>query len=255
MARKGVELFNKATFEEALPKLKATNKPAWRCIGLDKGEYAYLISLGSNKPASVYVRSSVDVTGWSRATGEDSIRAFVVESTPSCSVCYRNNNRVVKCEDRNGQFFCPKCNQVRVANDLHFPSLSGKVNRWTTRLPGWQDRMNEIIRFLAQMAVRIDVCPKCSGHGLVRLNKVKKAGPNKGRWFMACKESDCYFEWMTQRDNDDDQEDDTTPRCPGCDGKTIREFTVKKEGPNKGRKFLKCSDQECNYFQWLDEEG
>lgn len=255
MARKQVEIFDKATFEAALPKLKGTDKPAWRCIGLDKGEYTYLIGLGNGKPAAIYVRSSVDQTGWSRATGEDSLRAFVVEAIPTCNLCYRNGNQVVKCEDRGDHFYCPKCRRQCHGNDLHFKSLSGKVNRWTTRLPGWQDRLNDIIRFLAQMAVKIGPCPRCAEHGLVRLNKVKKEGANKGRWFIACSQEKCHFEWQTQRDNDDDQgqAENALPSCPGCEGNTLREFTVKKEGPNKGRKFFKCSDEKCNYFQWADE--
>lgn len=214
--RKRVEIFDKATFEAALPKLKGTDQPAWRCVGLVNGEYTYLVTLGDSKPAKILVRSSVDQTGWSRATGEDSIRVYVVD------------------KDMN--------------------PLSGKANRWTTRLPGWQERMTEIIRFLAQMAIKIGVCPRCADHGLIRLNKVKKDGPNKGRWFIACKESNCHFEWQN-KDNDDDQQatDDGLPECPGCEAKTLREFTVKKDGPNKGRKFFKCSDVECNYFQWMDE--
>ncbi len=256
MARKQVELFDKATFEAALPKLRGTNTPAWRCIGLDKGEYAYVIPLAKGKPAAIYVRSSVDKTNWSRATGEDSIRAFVVDAVPTCNVCYRNRNETVKCEDKGDHYFCNKCRQTRIGDDLHFKSLSGKVNRWTTRLPGWQDRMMTIVRFLAEMAVKITPCPRCVQHGLVRLNKVKKAGPNKGRWFIACSEEKCYFEWQTQRDNDDDApaEDNSLPECPGCEAKTLKEFTVKKEGPNKGRKFFKCGDPNCNYFQWTDEE-
>lgn len=210
-----VEIFNKETFENALPKLKGTDQPAWKCIGLVSGEFTYLITLGDNKPAKILVRSSVDQTGWSRATGQDSIRVYVV--------------------DANQQ------------------PLSGKANRWTTRVPGWQDRMNEIIRFLAQMAVKIGTCPKCEKHGLIRLNKVKKEGPNKGRWFLACREANCYFEWQTARDNDDEQQDNGLPECPGCDQKTLREFVTKKEGPNKGRKFFKCTAEDCGYFQWTDE--
>jgi len=215
MARKQVEIFDKATFETALPKLKGTDKPAWECVGLVGGEYTYLVTLGDTRPARILVRSSVDSTGWSRATGEDSIRVYVV--------------------------------------DKDLKPLSGKANRWTTRLPGWQERMNEIIRFLAKMAIKIGPCPRCGEHGLVRLNKVKKEGPNKGRWFLACREDKCYFEWQTERDHDDDQADNGLPECPGCEGKTLREFTVKKEGPNKGRKFFKCSDPECAFFQWADE--
>lgn len=213
--RKKVEIFDKATFEAALPRLKANDKPAWVCAGLVSGEYVYLITLGDKTPAKILVRSSVDQTNWSRATGEDSIRVYVV--------------------------------------DKDMKPLSGKSNRWTTRLPGWQERMNEIIRFFAKMAIKIGNCPRCSSHGLLRLNKVKKAGPNKGRWFLSCTEKNCYFEWQ-DIDNDDNQLDvNKLPQCPGCDKHTLREFTVKKDGPNKGRVFLKCSDTDCNYFQWTDE--
>lgn len=206
-----VDLFDKKTFEDALPKLKNTDTPAWTCVGLDKGEYVYLVTLGDTKPAKILVRSSVDSTGWSRATGEDSIRVYV--------------------------------------SDANRNPLSGKASRWTTRLPGWQERMNAMIRFMAEMAVKIGPCPRHPQHGLTRLNKVKKDGPNKGRWFLACKEMNCYFEWMTQRDNDDDN---ALPPCPGCNVNSLREFTVKKEGPNQGKKFLKCQDQECGYFQWVE---
>lgn len=211
--KKQVEIFSKEQFEASLPKLKGTETPAWTCVGLDYGEYTYLVSLGDKCPAKILVRSSVDSTGFSRATGEDSIRVYVV--------------------------------------DANRKPLSGKANRWTTRLPGWGERMNDIIRFLAVMAIKIKVCPNCAEHGLLRLNKVKKEGPNKGRWFLACSQNSCFFEWQTQRDNDDAPD---MPSCPGCEGNTLRKFTVKKEGPNKGREFLKCSDEACGYFQWTDEE-
>src|SRR6185437_1201047 len=111
MARKQVEIFDKATFETALPKLKGTDKPAWECVGLVGGEYTYLVTLGDTRPARILVRSSVDSTGWSRATGEDSIRVYVV--------------------------------------DKDLKPLSGKANRWTTRLPGWQDRIRDVGSSLA----------------------------------------------------------------------------------------------------------
>lgn len=220
MAKAKVEIFSKEQFEAALPKLKGTDQPAWTCVGLDGGEYVYLVTLGDERPAKILVRSSVDSTGWSRASGEDSIRVYVV--------------------DKNRK------------------PLSGKANRWTTRLPGWGDRMNEIIRFLAAMAVKITICPRCAEHGLVRLNKVKKDGPNKGRWFMACSQDKCFFEWQTQRDNDDDaptaaKGDSGLPECPGCEKNTLKLLTVKKEGANKGRQFYKCQDDACAYFQWADE--
>ena len=59
MAKKSVEIFTKKTFEEALPKLKGTDKPAWFCAGLVEGEYVYLLPLGDNKPAQKIGRAHV----------------------------------------------------------------------------------------------------------------------------------------------------------------------------------------------------
>lgn len=47
--------------------------------------------------------------------------------------------------------------------------------------------------------------------------------------------------------------------CPQC-GTRTRVFRVRKAGPNKGRAFLKCPNEECGgqdgraYFQWLDDK-
>ncbi|PAA46937.1 hypothetical protein BOX15_Mlig014717g3 [Macrostomum lignano] len=35
-------------------------------------------------------------------------------------------------------------------------------------------------------------------------------------------------------------------------GTPVRELTVRKEGPNKGRQFYKCATGTCNHFQWAD---
>ena len=32
-------------------------------------------------------------------------------------------------------------------------------------------------------------------------------------------------------------------------------FTVKKEGPNKGRKFFTCKEKKCKYFFFADGKG
>ncbi|KAJ8037131.1 DNA topoisomerase 3-alpha [Holothuria leucospilota] len=37
-------------------------------------------------------------------------------------------------------------------------------------------------------------------------------------------------------------------------GSDAVELTVRKEGPNKGRKFLKCQSGQCNFFLWSDQE-
>ena len=36
--------------------------------------------------------------------------------------------------------------------------------------------------------------------------------------------------------------------CGKCGQKTMREYRVKKKGPNQGRIFYTCSDHEVSYF-------
>src|SRR4051794_3890201 len=38
--------------------------------------------------------------------------------------------------------------------------------------------------------------------------------------------------------------------CPLC-GEPRRAFHVKKAGPNYGKLFFKCQDQECGAFEWV----
>lgn len=42
--------------------------------------------------------------------------------------------------------------------------------------------------------------------------------------------------------------------CPRC-GKARRALRVRKEGPNKGRLFLACSDRACDSFEWAASAG
>jgi WD40 repeat protein len=42
--------------------------------------------------------------------------------------------------------------------------------------------------------------------------------------------------------------------CPRC-GKARRAWRVRKEGPNEGRLFLRCSDRGCDSFEWADSGG
>lgn len=42
------------------------------------------------------------------------------------------------------------------------------------------------------------------------------------------------------------------PKC-NCDT-DAKELTVKKDGPNKGRSFYRCGNNDnCNFFAWKDE--
>lgn len=39
-------------------------------------------------------------------------------------------------------------------------------------------------------------------------------------------------------------------KCPKCDQETFWENTVKKECPNKGKKFQKCNNEACGFIDW-----
>lgn len=38
-------------------------------------------------------------------------------------------------------------------------------------------------------------------------------------------------------------------------GVEAAQFTVKKDGPNKGRKFYTCKTRTCKYFEWVDSNN
>lgn len=44
--------------------------------------------------------------------------------------------------------------------------------------------------------------------------------------------------------------------CPVCNNNTLHEYTVKKEGPNKGKKFKMCKTEGCSYrWDWKNNKG
>lgn len=81
-------------------------------------------------------------------------------------------------------------------------------------------------------------CPKCDDH-LWPL-RVKKDSINKGRPFISCRECN-YFGWLDEG------------MCPDCKAFPLATWTVRKNSPNKGRRFETCSSQGCGYFRWIDE--
>ena len=107
----------------------------------------------------IRIRSSVDASGVSAGAGEDSIRVFVL--------------------DEDGE------------------PWGSKAARWVTRQPGWEDRLRTLVTRLLDLIRKADACPGC-GVG-TRPFKVRKEGPNKGRWFLRCPNAACHrplFEWL-----------------------------------------------------------
>ncbi|KFQ18375.1 DNA topoisomerase 3-alpha, partial [Merops nubicus] len=52
-------------------------------------------------------------------------------------------------------------------------------------------------------------------------------------------------------DGNEDRDNAVTCNC----GQEALLLTVRKEGPNQGRRFYKCSDGACNFFLWADEQS
>ena len=99
-----------------------------------------------------------------------------------------------------------------------------------------------------------------------KLLTVLKESPNKGREFYTCskpKEKGCrFFQWADEAEtntkqsfriaNSEKSSHGVTCQC----GLSLKLLTVRKESPNKGRKFYSCNkyrDKGCGYFQWADE--
>jgi hypothetical protein len=162
-----IDTFTRQEFESALPVHKVTGEPLWLHVGIAYGEHQYLIKI--DEKVGILVNSSIGPSGVSAASGENSIRAWLVAYT----------------QKLNGVVTRP---------------LGSKVNRWTTRLPGWQDRLiyndNSVVRTLWRWRKKAGDCAKCGDpKGVFR---TKKPGPNKGRIFTKCLKCDGTFEWITE---------------------------------------------------------
>jgi hypothetical protein len=140
-----VEIFSKITFENALPKHKDTGEKLCREAGLIQGEYCYWLNFGSPH-AEILIRSSVAPDGFSRDTGKDSIRCWIVspgETKP----------------------------------------LAKKLNCYTTRVKGWETRLVNVLRKLVPIAWKIKPCPKCGIS--MRVVEIKN-GSNAGKGALTC---------------------------------------------------------------------
>jgi DNA helicase-2/ATP-dependent DNA helicase PcrA len=109
-----IETFTREQFEAALPT--KDDKPLWESLGLVSGECVYIVPVtGTNK--RIVIRSSVKGNGVSASTGQDSIRLWVE---------YQYKNK----------WFA-----------------LAKLDAWTTRVPGWQERMTKKLRELYALAL------------------------------------------------------------------------------------------------------
>jgi hypothetical protein len=160
-----IDQFDRFDFESALPVDKNTKQPLWHSLGVINGEWCYTIPVKPGGPQAplIYVRSSVRFDGQAAGNGEDSIRCWL-------------------------------------ASDIHGTPLGSKPARWITRVKGWQRRMTEQLRLLYRLGMEIQAqpCPDCSDHVRMHAYRVRKDGPNKGRWFLMCPTCRHWDRWLTE---------------------------------------------------------
>lgn len=95
-------------------------------------------------------------------------------------------------------------------------------------------------------------CDGCAKEGTLSAYQVRKEGPNEGRLFVKCRHCG-FFGWLTaaiRADAELDQLRTNAKPCHKC-GKPRQAGRVAKEGANRGRLFLSCSDPACGGFQWV----
>ena len=116
-----VEQFTKAEFEDALPKHRDSGRPLWIHTGLVQGEHEYCVHVTDGDTSTnklIRIRSSIGENGVSANSGKDSIRLWIE---------YEYKDR--------------------------YHPLKKHKTRWTTRVPGWQERMTEKLRELYKLAL------------------------------------------------------------------------------------------------------
>lgn len=141
--------FTRVHFESALPTSKESMAhKLWKPLGLLNGEYSYIIPIVGKPEFGIMVRSSVHADGQSAGAGEDSIRCWIVK------------------------------------NEAGWPGWGSKIAKYVTRVPGWEKRLIDTLKKLYKMALAIEVCQYCSSW--MKVFKVRKQGPNRGRIFLKC---------------------------------------------------------------------
>lgn len=156
----GIDHFTREQFEDALPKHKKTGESLWACAGLVDGEYEYYVIVGTvNDKVQIEIRSSVGPNGRSANTGENSIRAYLTWF------------------DKDTGTWKP---------------LGSKVQKYVTRLPGWQNRLADMLRTLYRWRLLAGNCPKCGKpKGIFK----SKTDANPGRVYAKCLQHN-HFEWI-----------------------------------------------------------
>jgi DNA topoisomerase-3 len=92
---------------------------------------------------------------------------------------------------------------------------------------------------------------------------VKKDGPNMGRKFYSCADNKTcdFFLWCDGENNinnnnnnynNNNQIGESETKMCQCEIPALQ-LTVRKEGPNQNKKFYKCSQDKCKFFEWAED--
>ncbi len=149
-----IDRFNLERFAAALPKRKpvgdAPAESLARPVGLVQGEHCFIIQPFPAIPVGLFIRSSVKADGWAAETAKDSIRVLWCALSPDGTT---------------------------------YSIIGNKAKAYTTRVAGWEDRLTELLRKLANVVRWCQPCPKCRN----RLTPFTgKTGENAGRCFVKC---------------------------------------------------------------------
>jgi DNA helicase II / ATP-dependent DNA helicase PcrA len=134
-------------------------------LGMRMGQHVFSVPI--DPKVCVLVYSTIDSTGFAKDTAEDSIRFVLAESGSFDPI------------------------MVKLPNDYY-----------TTRISGWERRVNTKIEVLRQFRSQAGDCPVCKSAKRIRI--VEKPGPNKGKLYSSCKVFDHNaFSWIKDvRDSD-----------------------------------------------------
>lgn len=142
-----IERFTENQFKDALFSLH----PDYQELGLDSQEYCYAIEINSH--CRLKIRSSIDSSGVAADTGQDSIRLWL---------------------------------EVWHPNNTGWQAASKKVDAYTTRVKGWEKRLEKKIGLLWDRAIKVQQSVEICDCGQVPKAVFIKKGQNAGRPFSVC---------------------------------------------------------------------
>jgi hypothetical protein len=164
-----IDQFTKEQFEQVLDNIMPLG---WQSLGMELNEYCYIIEVNAN--ARIHIRSSIGESGIADKVGKDSIRL-------------------------NLEVYQPDFRRSDNYKWIALPKKAITSQRWVTRVPGWERRLEEKVRLYWNVAKEfrqpIEFC-SCGKAPFVGLSKSEK---NSNRPYSSClqKHGGCgLFIWL-----------------------------------------------------------